>query len=165
MRDSAKEQTRQSCLPASPQRRHLDDFRQRTPCIRYALQPESQKKMFPSTFLSWLRHCCLPCFDARYGWVPVTLLCTEYGDPKRCSSRWRSIFFFFISSGGWVKNQIHVFRFNPAPVATAARAAATGLVSMSTRPNPEGSGTLGIATRRCPRLRVVSVAKRPSIFY
>ena len=42
-----------------------------------------------------------------------------------------------------------------APVATAARAAATGRVSMSTRPDPEGSGTVEIATRRCPRLRVV----------
>ena len=42
-----------------------------------------------------------------------------------------------------------------APVATAARAAATGLVSMSTWPDPEGSGTVEIATRRCPRLRVV----------
>ena len=42
-----------------------------------------------------------------------------------------------------------------APVATAARAAATGLVSMSTRPDPERSGTVEIATRRCPRLRVV----------
>ena len=42
-----------------------------------------------------------------------------------------------------------------APVAAVARAAATGLVSMSTRPDPEGSGTVEIATRRCPRLRVV----------
>ena len=31
-----------------------------------------------------------------------------------------------------------------APVATAARAAATGLVSMSTRSDPEGSGTVEI---------------------
>ena len=42
-----------------------------------------------------------------------------------------------------------------APVATATRAAATGIVSMSTRPDAEGSGTVEIATRRCPRLRVV----------
>ena len=42
-----------------------------------------------------------------------------------------------------------------APVATTARAAATGPVSMSTRPDPEGSDTVEIATRRCPRLRVV----------
>ena len=42
-----------------------------------------------------------------------------------------------------------------APVATAARTAATGHVSMSTRPDPEGSGTVEIATRRRPRLRVV----------
>ena len=47
------------------------------------------------------------------------------------------------------------FDLTHAPVATAARAAATGLVSMSTRPGPEGSGTVEIATRRCPRLRVV----------
>ena len=32
------------------------------------------------------------------------------------------------------------FDLTHAPVATAARAAATGLVSMSTRPDPEGSG-------------------------
>ena len=44
-----------------------------------------------------------------------------------------------------------------APVATAARAAATGRVSMSTRPDPEGSGTVEIATRRCPRLRLAAV--------
>ena len=46
------------------------------------------------------------------------------------------------------------FDLTHAPVATTARAAATGLVSMSTRPDPEGSGTVEIATRRCPRLRV-----------
>ena len=42
-----------------------------------------------------------------------------------------------------------------APVATAARAAATEPVSMSTRPDSEGSDTVEIATRRCPRLRLV----------
>ena len=47
------------------------------------------------------------------------------------------------------------FDLTHAPVATAARAAATGLVSKSTRPDPEGSGTVEIATRRCPRLWVV----------
>ena len=47
------------------------------------------------------------------------------------------------------------FDLTHAPVATAARAAATGLVIMSTRPDPEGSGTVEIATRRCPCLRVV----------
>ena len=47
------------------------------------------------------------------------------------------------------------FDLTHTPVATAARAAATALVSMSTRPDPEGSGTVEIATRRCPRLRVV----------
>ena len=36
------------------------------------------------------------------------------------------------------------FDLTHAPVATAARAAATGLVSMSTRPDPEGSGTAEI---------------------
>ena len=35
-----------------------------------------------------------------------------------------------------------------APVAPAARAAATGLVSMPTRPDPDGSGTVEIVTRR-----------------
>ena len=47
------------------------------------------------------------------------------------------------------------FDLTHAPVATTARAAATGLVSMSNRPDPEGSDTVEIATRRCPRLRVV----------
>ena len=47
------------------------------------------------------------------------------------------------------------FDLTHAPVASAARAAATGLVSMSTRPDPEGSGTVEIATRSRPRLRVV----------
>ena len=43
-----------------------------------------------------------------------------------------------------------------APVArAAARAKATRRVSMSTRTDPEGSDTVEIATRRCPRLRVV----------
>ena len=36
------------------------------------------------------------------------------------------------------------FDLTHAPVATAARAAATGLVSMSTRPDPEGSGVCPI---------------------
>ena len=47
------------------------------------------------------------------------------------------------------------FDLTHASVATAARSAATGLVSTSTRPDPEGSDTMEIATRRCPRLRVV----------
>ena len=40
------------------------------------------------------------------------------------------------------------FDLTHAPVATAARAAATGLVSMSTRPDSEGSDTVEIGTRR-----------------
>ena len=40
------------------------------------------------------------------------------------------------------------FDLTHAPAATTARAAATGLVSMSTRPDPEGSDTVEIATRR-----------------
>ena len=47
------------------------------------------------------------------------------------------------------------FDLTQAPVATTARAAATGLVSTSTRPDPEGSVTVEIATRSRPRLRVV----------
>ena len=39
-----------------------------------------------------------------------------------------------------------------ASVATAARAAATERVSMSTRPDPDRSGAVEIATRRCRRL-------------
>ena len=46
------------------------------------------------------------------------------------------------------------FDLTHAPVATAARADTTGLGSMTTRPDPEGSGTVNIATRRCLRLRV-----------
>ena len=42
-----------------------------------------------------------------------------------------------------------------APVATAARAAGTGRVGMSTRPDPDRSGAVEIATRRRRRLRVV----------
>ena len=44
------------------------------------------------------------------------------------------------------------FDLTHAPVATTARGAATGPVSMSTRPDPEGSDTVEIATRRSPRL-------------
>ena len=47
------------------------------------------------------------------------------------------------------------FELKHAPVAAAARAAATGLVSTSTQPDPEGSGTVERAAWRCPRLRVV----------
>ena len=39
------------------------------------------------------------------------------------------------------------FDLNHAPVASTARAAATGPVSMSTRPDPEGSDTVEITTR------------------
>ena len=56
-------------------------------------------------------------------------------------------FLFFLSSGGWVKIKLKLPHFHVsdtcscfdlahAPVATAARAAATGLVCMSTRPDP-----------------------------
>ena len=41
------------------------------------------------------------------------------------------------------------FDLTHAPVATAARAAATGLVSMSTRPDPKGSGTVDNSHIRC----------------
>ena len=41
------------------------------------------------------------------------------------------------------------------PVAPVARAAATGRVSMSTRPDPNISGTVEMATRRRPCIRVV----------
>ena len=47
------------------------------------------------------------------------------------------------------------FDLTHARVATAARAAATGRVSMSTRPDPEISCEVEIATRRRPRLLVV----------
>ena len=66
--------------------------------------------------------------------------------------------------GGWVKIKLKLPHFHVSytrfdlthpPVATTARAAATGPVSMLTRPDPEGSETVEIATRRCPRLRVV----------
>ena len=67
--------------------------------------------------------------------------------------------FFPVSSGGWVKLQLNPPHFHvsdtcrasiqpDAPVATAARAAAAGLVSMSTRPDPERSGAVEIAARK-----------------
>ena len=61
-----------------------------------------------------------------------------------------SIFFLFSSSGGWVKIKLELPHFHVcirymscfdsthAPVATEARADATGLVSMSTRPDIPG---------------------------
>ena len=63
---------------------------------------------------------------------------------------------FIKSSDGWVKIKLKLphfyvpgtsmrymcFDLTHAPVATAARAAATGLASMSTRPDPDGSGTV-----------------------
>ena len=69
-------------------------------------------------------------------------------------------FFFFSpfqSSGGLVKIKLKLPHFHEsdtcrlsvqpdAPVATAARAAATGRVSMSDRPDPERSGAVEIAT-------------------
>ena len=44
------------------------------------------------------------------------------------------------------------------PVATAAHVDATGCVGMSTRLDLERSGAVEIATRRCPRLRVLARA-------
>ena len=74
-------------------------------------------------------------------WV---LACTAPG------TRYAFLFFLFSFSGGWVKIKLqlphfHVcirymscFNSTHAPVATAARAAGTGLVSMSTRPDIQG---------------------------
>ena len=45
-------------------------------------------------------------------------------------------FFFFSSSGGWVKIKLKLPHFQ------------VGLVSMSTRPDPEGSDTVEMTTRR-----------------
>ena len=82
----------------------------------------------------------------------------------------RALFFFILFScffkalGGWVKIKlklsshiIHMscFGLTRAPVSPAGHVAATGLVSMSTPPDPEGSGTVEIATRSRPRLRLV----------
>ena len=73
--------------------------------------------------------------------------------------------FVFIPSGGWVKVKLkklphfHVSdtwrdSIEPdGPVATEARAAATGRVSISTGPDPERSGAVEIATRRLPFAR------------
>ena len=75
----------------------------------------------------------------------------------------RSYFFFILRRMGKNKasaptlpriRYMSCFDLTHAPVAPAARAAATEPVSMSTRPGPEGSGTVEIATRRCPHLRV-----------
>ena len=81
-----------------------------------------------------------------------------------------SFSFFFLRRMGYNKASAptlpHIrymcFDFTHAPVATAARAAAAGLVSMSTRPDPERSGTVEMATRRYPRLRVVCDLREPS---
>ena len=74
-------------------------------------------------------------------WV---LACTAPG------TRYAFLFFLFSSSGGWVKIKLKLPHFHVciryiscfdsthAPVATAARAAGTGLVSMSTRPDIPG---------------------------
>ena len=71
------------------------------------------------------------------------------------------------SSGVWVKIKLklphlHVLvsdtcRVSTQPDApvTAANAAATEHVGLSTRPGPEGSGAVEIATRRGPRILVV----------
>ena len=65
-------------------------------------------------------------------------------------TRYAFLFFLFSSSGGWVKIKLELPHFHVcirymscfdsthAPVATAARAAAPGLVSMSTRPDIPG---------------------------
>ena len=76
------------------------------------------------------------------------------------------VYYFFKSSGRWVKIKLNPPPFHvsdtcrvsiqpDAPFATAVRAAATGHVSMSTRPDPERSGAAEIATRRRPRLWMV----------
>ena len=88
--------------------------------------------------------------------------------PARTLEGGKVIFFFFLflSSGGWVKVKLKRPHFRvsdtrrvsikpDAPFATAARAKASGHVSMSTRPDPERSGAVEIATRGRPRLRVV----------
>ena len=80
----------------------------------------------------------------------------------------------FLISSGWVKIKLKLPHFYvsdtcrvpiqpDAPVATAARAKANGRVSMSTRPDPEISGTVEIVTRRRPRLRVVWDLREPSL--
>ena len=72
----------------------------------------------------------------------------------------------FLISSGWVKIKLKLPHFYvsdtcrvpiqpDAPVATAARAAAAGHASLSTRPDPDRSSAVEIATRRRPRLRVV----------
>ena len=48
------------------------------------------------------------------------------------------------------------------PLQQQPRAAATGIVSMSTRPDPERSGTVEIATRRCSQ-EVYSLDLRPKL--
>ena len=75
----------------------------------------------------------------------------------------RALFFFILFScffkalGGWVKIKlklsshiIHMscFGLTRAPVSTAGHVAATGLVSMSTPPDPEGSGTVEIVQQQ-----------------
>ena len=55
-----------------------------------------------------------------------------------------------------------MFRFNPRSSCNRSSRCCYRPVSMSTRPGPEGSGTVEIATRRCPRLRVVWDLRSPT---
>ena len=86
--------------------------------------------------------------------------CALFPGPVACVLHFKKM-----SSGGWVKIKLKLPHFHVpdtcvsiypgVPVAAAARAAATGRVSMSTRPDPKRSGAVEIASRRCPCLRVV----------
>ena len=84
--------------------------------------------------------------------TPVPLICVVCR-VLACAApgtRYAFLFFLFSSSGGWVKLRLELRHFHVcirymscfdsthAPVATAARTALTGLVSMSTRPDIPG---------------------------
>ena len=85
-------------------------------------------------------------------------MCKQRESIRACAlPRAVSIYYYylFLILGEWVKiprtkvsDACRVSNLSDAPVATAARAAATGRVSMSTPPDPERSGVIEIATRR-----------------
>ena len=101
--------------------------------------------------------------DGSYLFIEISPLQSATGISRyTCMHEHRIVCFFFsfsfFSSGGWVKIKLQArtlprirymcFDLTHAPVATAARAAATGLVSMSTRPDPEAVTCHSYATTK-----------------
>ena len=91
----------------------------------------------------------------------------DYNDNEAVRSRGQNL----VSTGGWVKVKLQLPHFHVSDTcrvsiscvnltrcsrcSRSSRCCYRACVSMSTRPDPERSGAVEIATRRCPRLRVV----------